>query len=60
MLTRSWCLWEILCTVEARGGNEDAPPGELHIQMSPKEVERYEEALLTDMDAVINSLQAIP
>ena len=51
-LTRAWCLWEILKTVESSGAT-------LTIQLPPSEAASFEEALVRDFDSIATSLSKI-
>ena len=51
-LTRAWCLWEILKTVESRGAM-------LTIQLPPSEAASFEEALRRDFASIATSLSKI-
>jgi len=50
-LRRSWCLWQLLCTL-----HEEA---ELSVEMPKAEDEKMQAALLDDMDVVTKALSAV-
>eukprot|EP00808_Paulinella_micropora_P011923 g3054.t1 len=50
-LTRSWCLWEIFCTRLTKASFE--------ICLSPTEVTDFENALVEDLDSILDSLSRI-
>lgn len=50
-LTRSWCLWELACTIHGQAA--------LSFQVVPSEAAKLEYALINDIEAVLASLTTI-
>ena len=47
-LTRSWCVWEILCTIQTGARFE--------VALAPAERASFEAALVEDFDGIVNAL----